>query len=95
MKDIKTTKQALLSNTHLENQLGVKLNGPSVHNFKYEEAIKVWYTTPASRSKSGKQRKKGVLYIYKNKRQEIPGPKPKKQFKGILIISKQMHFFDY
>ena len=75
MKELKTNKRAVLKNTHLQNQMRVKLDGPSISDFDYDLAIDNWYFSPTSQSKSGVARKKRPAHG--DKFHNKPGPKPK------------------
>jgi hypothetical protein len=75
MKEIKTSKRALLANTHLCNQMRIKMDGPSIQEFDSNEAITHWFfksnkKTPTVRSK----RPTFGDVLHQN-----PGPKPKKK----------------
>ena len=58
MKELNTNKRTVLKNTHLQNQMRVKLDVPSISDFDYDLAIDNWYFSPTGQSKSGVARKK-------------------------------------
>ena len=59
---LKPPTRAILSNPHLENQLRIKFDGPSLAEFDPSDVIAMWRKTLRSTSKSGKLYQKRINY---------------------------------
>ena len=84
LKSLKPSKQATLTNQHLQQQMLVSIDRPEIQSFKPHKSIDYWYKRSTSKHRDGKALAKQPAY--ENTPNEKSGPKPKQTKLNFVAI---------